>query len=392
MRGTAATVAVTGAAALVGFPSYARAWWETGSPLYPVAFSLGGLELFPGNPELVRLLELTGPAGAGHWPRLARSILDWRGYSFGLGPLSPLAALLGAVGFWRLARRPPGTQVAILLLACMVLAVPVLFDPALWNRIWGLVSPRYLLPSFGALVVCAALVPGRALDLAWFALIASGLVASWPKGFVTSEWGAMAPLLAGLAACAIAWTAAALSPRPRPAVRVLASAAVLGATVVVWQGLRDRHRYAFYESAALGRSFDTTPLAYARSWPVWQVLDDGRPHRLAVVAGWDGVGHNWFQYPLFGSRLQNTLLYVPPTRDRAPLHYGLVADPFGLAASSSVWIERLAAAEVDVVVLLAPTPPVEADFVRAHPDRFERLACSADGASCAYRFVRESRP
>src|SRR5262249_29906285 len=302
---------------------------------------------------------------------------------------------LGAAGLWQLARRPAGRSVALFLLACVLLAVPILTDAALWNRFWGLAAPRYVLVSYGSLAVAGALVSGRGIDLAWLALIASGLLASFPGSFGTQGWLATIELLAIAAICALA-AAWGLRGRSRPRRERLVGAALTAVALLVgfasWRALRERQRYAFYEAAAAQRSWDLTPLGYAQSWPVWQALDDGRAHRLAVVAGWDGIGHNWFQYPLFGSRLQNTLLYVSPTLDGSPLHYGQVSDPWSRAASASQWMARLAAADVDVVVLLPPAPTVEASFVRAHPDRFAPLVCSADGEGCADRFERAPDP
>ena len=150
--------------------------------------------------------------------------------------------------------------------------------------------------------------------------------------------------------------------------------------------VRHACRYPVYAAAAEGVAFDAHPLAYAFSWPVWEALDDGRPHRLAVSAGWDGKGHNWYRYPLFGSRLQNQVVYVPPTRDGTPLDYGLEDDPMA-GASFAAWIGRLITLQIDTVVTLAPPPPVEVAWVRDHPELFRPLVCSDNGLSCAFSFT-----
>jgi hypothetical protein len=129
---------------------------------------------------------------------------------------------------------------------------------------------------------------------------------------------------------------------------------------------------------------------YASSWPIWGYLDDGAPHRIALAAGWDGIGHNLYRYPLVGSRLQNEVLYVPVTRDGSILDYRrdtAVAERADLAA----WLGRLVARGVDFVVILYPWP-VEQDWMQANPELFEQVAASPDGYNLAYRFHRERVP
>jgi hypothetical protein len=148
--------------------------------------------------------------------------------------------------------------------------------------------------------------------------------------------------------------------------------------------VRRRSRYAVYVAAAAGRAFDVHPIKYATSWPVWQGLDDGSPRRVAVVAGWDGSGHNWYRYPLFGSRLQNEVVYVAPTADGAVLDYGLDPTPEPRMRFDA-WLGRLRQRGIDTVVTLAP-PTLEAGWMQGHPESFARLVCSADQLNCAYHF------
>jgi len=139
-----------------------------------------------------------------------------------------------------------------------------------------------------------------------------------------------------------------------------------------------------------GHADDRDPLAggLAAAWPVWAFLDSGESHRVAVAAGWDNTGHNWYRYPLFGSRLQNTVLYVPPTSDGSVVDYQRQGE-LRRAADFSAWLRGLVERRVDHVVLLPPLPPVESAFVRAHPELFRPVAQGLNREATAYRLDAE---
>ena len=391
-RALRVVVAVGAAAAVVGLPSYLRAFWDTGSPLYPLPLSIGGREIVAGNPELALLMARPGPPGESHWRRLVEALFF--GHGFGFGALAPLALPLAGIGIARLARQPATRSfVAFAVALAALLAVPALLQPGLWIPAWAAVSVRLLLVSFAIALVCGSLVEGRVAGTIWLGMIAVGVATSLPAGFGVRGARAIGELLAAGFALAVVGLFADTGLRGilgvRPA-RIVAVLAALALFAIAWDGIRTHHRQELYGAASRGEVYDVNTAKWMAAAPVWRALDDGSPHRLAVVAGFAMSGHNAFVYPLFGGRLQNAVLYVPPTRDGAPLDYGLERDPWPRASRPAEWFERLAAQRVDVVVTLAPPPPVEIAWIRAHPERFERIACSRDEQSCAWRFVQPS--
>ena len=135
-------------------------------------------------------------------------------------------------------------------------------------------------------------------------------------------------------------------------------------------------RYPTWQAAADGEAYDLHPanrLALS-AWPVWQALDGESPVRIALAAGFDGVGHNWYTYPLFGSRLQNDVEYVPVTRDGRVMDYA-APDALAPRLDRSAWLHRLAERHIEVLVLLLPPPP-EAAWVEQLPDVFAPLGSS----------------
>jgi hypothetical protein len=123
---------------------------------------------------------------------------------------------------------------------------------------------------------------------------------------------------------------------------------------------------------------------YASAWTIWRDLDDGASHRLAVLAGWDGVGPTWYQSPLLGSRLQNRVFYVPPTRDGAVVDYRSM-EAVAERASFVDWLGRLVAEEIDHVVSLAPRNTIEDYWMRQAPQVFVPESGDPGGAHVAYR-------
>jgi len=393
----AAFVCIAGAAAaVVGLPSYLRAWWETGSPLYPLPLVIGGRQILAGNNQLTLLMTRSGPPGQSYWPRMIHGLFfgDRLGM-LGFGPAGPLVLALGAAGQWTLARKPVERAFgALVLVWAGVLALPVLSERGLWIPVWAAVSVRLLGASYSLLVVCGALVRGRLADAIWMTTITAGLAFGWPQGIGAVDARALAELgglgLGAAALGALVWAGGRAWWRRRGA--LLAGGLVtLALFAVAWHGVRAKYRDLLFEAAADGESYDVHPSSYTVAWPIWRQLDAGPPRRIAVVAGWATSGHNAYLYPLFGSRLQNVVLYVSPARDGSPLDYGLAGDPWQRAGQAEEWFERLAAQHVDVVVTLMPPPPVETSWIRTYPERFERILCTRDEQSCAWQFSASPR-
>jgi len=106
----------------------------------------------------------------------------------------------------------------------------------------------------------------------------------------------------------------------------------------------------------------------ASAWPLWEALEDGAAHRVAVAAGWDGTGHNWGLYPLLGDGLRHDVVYVPPTKSGRIIDYRR-RDLLAPELDEGVWLKRLRAMRVDRVAILLPFPP-EAEWVAGRPDTF----------------------
>jgi hypothetical protein len=113
---------------------------------------------------------------------------------------------------------------------------------------------------------------------------------------------------------------------------------------------------------------------------LWKKLEDAESSRIAVVAGWCLSGHNWFVYPLLGSRLQNRWFYIAPTCSGKP--YDTAPGSAGkreTCLSYEKWLTRLMAHEIDVVCVLAK-PTIENEWMKAHPESFRLIAQSKPNA------------
>lgn len=76
-------------------------------------------------------------------------------------------------------------------------------------------------------------------------------------------------------------------------------------------------------------------------------------------------------WPLLGERLQHRVLYLPPTRDGAPVDLRDTAR-FQAALDEQAWLTALDQREVDLLFMMVP-PPAEARWAQAHPERFRPL-------------------
>jgi 4-amino-4-deoxy-L-arabinose transferase-like glycosyltransferase len=385
-------------AAAIALPPYLRAWIERGSPLYPFELSVGGETWLAGNEELTLLLTgrirpgLTFDYGAFlsalFWPsRLAVGLPH-----VNLGPIAPVFLLAGLAALARLLRRPATRATALFaMVAAAMIVGSCLSDGALGLRtFWVNGMGRFLAPALAVLTVFAALF--RGLDVAWGLAVVVEIGLALPLGIGRADLEAMGELGLWLLAVAMALALVAFAGRRlrRPRTGAALAVALVALFAIPWQMTRDRHRAEIYRAAASGSSYDIHPLApaFASSFALASLLDDGASHRIAVTAGWAGAGHNWYRYPFFGRRLQNEVLYVTPTRDGSIVDYRREED---LARRSSVraWLQRLVAARVEIVAALAPEP-IEARSTRELPGIFELLAESLDRRARAYRFRPEA--
>lgn len=395
LRRRAAVLALCAVAALPGLPSYGRAWVEQGSPLYPFRLEVAGRVLSAGNEEsrevtagILAEPRYRVPPGRALGYLLARPTDS--GSFLGFGPGVAFLAVLAAasLGRWK------GRGLAAGYLAGCFLAFLGLFLSGAMeaSRTTFIVTTaaRYLTPGAAALAALASLRAGRIPRILWAAAVLGGLILALPRAWSAVEAGPLSAAFAVAAACAaglaLGWR---LYDRGRPRSAAVAVLVLAGLGVAGLEAAREAYRYPVYRAASdpVEPLFHLHPLhqLYSAAWPLWQELDERASLRLAVTAGFEGLGHNWYLYPLLGSELQNRVVYVPPTRDGSVIDYreaGRVQD----AACLSCWLERLAAARVTHLVSLAPRLTVEDFWARAHPDRFEPVWFRPNPVAAVYRF------
>jgi hypothetical protein len=407
-----AGIAASLGAAALALPSYLRALVETGSPLYPFPLVAFGRTLLPGEPETTLLFAQSRPLPHLEFLRVLfykRFFDGWEHLNFGVMAPPLIAFGLGAAAWLlcrRRAREDRAARAAVLfLLGTFALLVLGLFSPSMAGQrsLWAPVAGRFVTPALAAVVVLGVAVNSPIGSLLCVAAVAVDLAYGLPLGWSAEDLKAMTdlavPLFIGLALATEA--AAALFRRGRPVAGVVAAALLLVLPVGTRLfDVRARHRYPIYAAAArsrvdrdrFSRSYDVHGIyrSYAAVHPIWKLLDDGPPHRIAASAGFDKTGHPWYRYPLLGSRLQNEVFYVPVTRDgsivNARDHALLVrkGDP-------EAWLRRLVDLRIEFFVALHPSP-LEESWARARKDRFVEVASGEERMGHAYRFYPSGRP
>jgi len=357
------------AAAAIALPTYLDTWIATGNPLYPLPLSVAGVEVFAGSPEFLAVHSgaATGME-ASAWTVLAALFVPTGLPHLNLGPSMPLLAglgIAGALGAWR-----PGRRAAV---AIAVAGAAVTVAAQLSGEVRGfLVVPwwldkvgRFLLPAAAALIVLAAPLDGRIAAGIRVVAIGTGLALGLPLGWS----GADVPGVLLAAACLVP---AAVLVAIGPARRWVPAAVVVALAVV--PAIRSASRYPTWAAAARGDAWDLHPASRSSlsAWPSWQALDGPEGRRVALTAGFDGVGHNWYTWPWFGSRLQNDVFHVPATRGGEIPDYAF-SDATAPKLDRDAWIERLLATRADVLVALDPPPPERA-WAESMPEVFRPLA------------------
>ena len=362
---------------LVGACHYARAWIETGNPLYPMSLEIFGRR-FEGNPQLDWVLgpeRFASDASRSAW-ELFSGMFVGNGVSssnhLNLGPGGLLLLAGAATGALVLALRRGAWAVLLFLLGTAAINVALLMAPgaAALRHVWWWASGRHLGPALVAVVLLAAGVPGRAGRALLGLSIAGSLAVALPWGFGPLGW--WQALAGGVAVGMAAGLAILIRRIPRLQTAEPWMAAAVGLTVLAagLHELRARARHETYEAALQLETYDVHGLpGLGAAHALWRRLDDGRPRTVATTAGFGRNGHNWLRYPLMGSSLQNRLIYVPVTRDGSVVDYrDGAADAF---ADRAAWLARLDALAVDAVVVMAPVTCPEHAWIVADRERFE---------------------
>jgi hypothetical protein len=384
---------------LAGAP-LVRAWVRTGSPTYPFPVTVKGRELLAGNAELKAVLR-------GDWASLPPANVLVRLFvpigsaanegqflNIGLGPLFVVApAFAGAVLLLR--RREARAPALYLLVAgavtCAAVASP---DVRALRSFWVDVLGRLIAIAPAALVLFATV--SRSSPAPFVAALVASVPFVFPKGLSGPDASAALDAARFIAPVALVSVIGLLWMRRGSfgmtarhfvaAGGALVCGALLLASLTI---VRTRHRYEYYQAAANRALFEMHPLhpVWAGAWPHWQALDTARPLRIAISAGWSSPGHNWYRYPLLGSRLQNTVTYLPVTSSGVVRDYidGVPSD-----ADCEAWVERLDRQGIDYLVLLPPLP-LEERWAAAIPRRFS-ISTTADRSGGRVYHVNRTVP
>jgi hypothetical protein len=376
---------------------YFVAWMQTGSPLYPLPLTIAGWTIVPGNEQLA---DVFSGANLNEVPRFALSTfaldLFHRSASidhlnFGAGAI--LLVVLGVAGSWPLSSDRHRRVAAILLIAFIVIPVAGIMSDAMLSQrtFFAPIVGRLIAPSLAAIALMGSIVHGRLADWLRTLAVLIGALYAMPRAISAVESSAMertAPYIAGgtivlVVAGVIGWRRCRLIP-------ALGVGALIGLTVVASGvgSIRAAFRFPIYAAAAapVGAPYDLIPLSSFLVVPqIWERLDQPEPLRIAFAAAWDGFnGHTSFRYPLLGRRLQNTLIYVPATRDGEVIDYKQLAQLLP-RLDFRVWLRRLIEQRIAVVVVSVPGAP-ELDWMRRHPNAFVPLGESPGVWTWAFRF------
>ena len=403
-------VVLAGLAALaIAGPHYARIWIERGSALYPFSLKIGGWVLSSGNAQLRALfageLGITDPRWSSGVVLLQSLVLPYslpKVEFVGFGPAFLVLVPLGCLGLVScLAKGDARREQLAPSLWIMTLAVlPVVGlmskDFAGQRALWLPNLGRLLLSLPAALAVLGAGLRSRAASVSLSAALIITLTLAWPAGVANPMLDAIGQLAPWLVLALTLATIAALvfsrlfyfRQRMEWGIPLILVMAVLLVLVPLAE-VRKGSRYAIYEAATAPEPafiMQFTWPRHAAAWPLWQALDDGRPHRVHASYGWDGLGHNGLRYPLLGSQLQNRVFYIPITKGPGPIVDYQYAERVRQEEDDIAWICRLREARIDMVYLGEPTPP-ETQFVLGHPERFELLGRGQGNLHALYRFL-----
>ena len=373
-------------------------WTHTGSPTYPFALSIMDTTIFHGSVEYQWLSDSIGDLRSRFGYLVATF---WGGYhgdplihkNFGPGTL--VIAIAGILGLGAIyaEHKSPWWPMITVLWACILVALLVInFSGTGWNQ------GRFFAAAVVLFAAALASIDRRWVDglLALFCII--NLIFFLPINWSAIEFVAVGVLLALLLPFAAISMAIAFYCRQKSLRAFRLSLLSIPLLFVLFIATcimpsRDIFRYTIYDAAGSGDSYLNTRVTgnHALGMPLSaaaeHIDDPDQPYVIAVTAGWDGKGHNWFVYPFFGSRLQNDVIYVPVTHSGAlisPRHI----DEIVQRADSAAWLTRLHEREVDYVVSLAP-PTVEAEWMAGSSAFFEPIATAGHPWNRLYRVRAE---
>lgn len=365
----------------------------TGSPLYPFPLRLFGREISQGNVGLQKLA-IEGFKDPPPFTRLVTELFVAREgrplVNFSVSGLALFVAGVIGIVFW-FRRRPRDARVLFLFGLMIPMLMFFVGDSTRGMRgSWWWVVARFMTPAAFSAVLFAATAPNgplsRIVDVLLGFAVMAGLVVPLTKGMCGYRWiGAVsvAVTLAAVVALAVAvWR------QRRTATAGIVAVGVVGLAAVTVT-LRGELESLIARGAARGECFEAHPGKIpAAGFPVWERLADAPASTIAVAAGFEGVGHMVWRYPLLGRRWQHRLVYVAPTADGKlydhPVLYMNEPAESRPELSFERWRERLHEQGVRYVVLLGPYNIVEHRWLALHPEQFRLEEVAANDASRLY--------
>jgi hypothetical protein len=372
-------------------PFHAHLWYTRGNPFYPYSVKIGDWMLFEGGPFA------DGVSPHGRERPLPAKLLGMfvSGYdslsthiNFGLA--IPAASFLAPWAAYRLARaRQQPISVVYWTLVFLAAFAFVIYSPTgtgLNEARYGAAAPAFFL------ALMAGVGGGVATALILLTLIAHIFYRLWfPWGDVDARAAGFLALcwVPFLSVAVLLWLAARRSTGHTRMILKIACASVTYAPVAVaLPSIKEFFRHDIYEAAATGLPREDLPMKKNafRVGKIFRILDTpAHPHRIAVTAGWDRRGINWFMYPLLGSRLQNQISYEPTSADGSFPDYRLW-QPHQRSGDYAVWYQRIRDGRYDYVVTLGPIT-LELEWMHQHPEHFELVAVGDRTANRAYRVI-----
>lgn len=361
--------------ALVGGRQYARNWWEKGNPLYPLELALAGRTVLHGSPYTSMIAAEAGKGSRrddlNQMVQVFNYFPTWR-LSTSAGPKFLPLFVLACVALVGVRTRSPAQRLLALygVVGFIAFYLPDEGFPAVARRIWPGASTRFLAPSL-ALITIAAMPAVASLSRRYSAV--TGLLAGfvlWDMIVSSPSVPENFPLAAGLGtAAAILVSPVVVRPWCLKLLKKRYVALFLGGSVLSLSGLqwvRSESRWAHYRNSI---DVHWIPREFVSGWRYCD--QGGEPLRIALATGWEHRGQNWFFYPLLGSRLQNTVTYVPADDER--LH-GLRSETGGGRdkPAFSTWLRNLRREKIDTIFVQKPWP-VEEQWINENPDTFRLL-------------------
>lgn len=368
------------AAALPVLPWSYQALVATGYPFSPMPVKVLGLTLGVPSPAM-EWYGIHPELESYTWASETRALkMLFSGVGFndpGLGPslgatsLIPLSVSL--LGLVLLARRR--------LLLALVLSV-AMAAPLVTHFSKGLTVPRLYFPVSVARYMIILLALAIPVSFVW-CKPSSTLAQTYRRMLVLiSLW------LIGMALvyCMGSWEVREL---------LIAGVGLLFVGTLLWRLTRADSGLPWWQQLALGvlvlsvscsalqlRRDQTRPLAYNESRALHGVFDywrhavpfveePGVEHRIALTGGPWQNSDTWFYYYFFGARFQNSIYYVPVTKDGSIAYLGPLGD-IEQRADEASWLARIRARRT-TEVLTFPPRSLEMGWMSAHPEMFEKL-------------------